>query len=244
MAPGLTRSRSIHIFKNKSFNRRFGCNVYNAEVPASKLREVSQDAKQRAHSEVNRLMARQRKRILGGGAADETASIVSSCSSFQIGGRGGGRMGVGGGSAAAEEEEQAEPPRYGLGCDIAIGGFASMSFYIDLSNPFDRHAFAFSSCCARWFYPLCFALAPASFHRYAREQVGGGRGRRGEGEVDDVASMISASFMLDLGDDGDEEDDDLLLWRSKPRRPGSLGLVGLGRGAGGGGGAFATGTML
>lgn len=54
--------------------------------------------------------------------------------------------------------------------------------------------------------------------------------------------MISASFTLDLGDGGNEEDDDLLLWRSKPRRPGSLGLVGLGRGAGGG--AFATSTML
>lgn len=57
-----------------------------------------------------------------------------------------------------------------------------------------------------------------------------------------MASMISASFTLDLGDGGNEEDDDLLLWRSKPRRPGSLGLVGLGRGAGGG--AFATSTML
>jgi len=89
----------------------FGGNIYNAEVPPSKLRDVSREAKQRAHAEVNRMLARQRRRIVNGGigpegaaaAGGETTSIVSSCSSFQVAGaRRGGRPG----DEDAEEEEE------------------------------------------------------------------------------------------------------------------------------------------
>lgn len=157
--------------------------MYNAEVPASKLREVSQDAKQRAHSEVNRLMARQRRRILGGGAADETASIVSSCSSFQIGGRGGGRMRGGGGDAAADDEEQAEPPRYGLGCDIAIAGF--LRFRSTLTYPIHliaTHSLSTAAAPAGSTRSVLRSRPPASTgtrgSRSAAAADGGGAGRQ------------------------------------------------------------------
>lgn len=100
---GLIRSTNV-----PRLDHRFGPNIFNAEVPPSKLRDVTVEAKQRAHSEVNRLMARQRRQIIGGGAsgsnAEDAMSIVSSCSSFHMAGRDGGAADDGG---DGDEEREA-----------------------------------------------------------------------------------------------------------------------------------------
>lgn len=92
-------------------NVRFGSNIYNAEVPESVQREVAAEAKQLAHAEVNRLLARQRRRIIRGcadrkeAAGDEAQSLVSSCSSFPAGVR--RPMGVAADAIVEDDDEAA-----------------------------------------------------------------------------------------------------------------------------------------
>ncbi len=243
----------------------FGCNIYNAEVPPSKLRDVSREAKQRAHAEVNRMLARQRRRIVNGGigpegaaaAGGETTSVVSSCSSFQVaGGRRGGRPGDGDAEEEEEEEEENEQEAEDRARAARCVGFiygcvrykvlredwenakdGSLTTSHHTPTPKYTHKHPIGSCCIRWLYPLCFALAPAGFHRYAQEKMVTSRRRRrlrarpgggaAHGPEDDAQSIVSASFTLEMGE-GEEEDDDLLLWRSRrPTRSSGGGLGGL-----------------